>query len=354
MEDLGYTTRESVMAAPDIRASAYAGPDIDNAIISATKQVDSLCHRGAYDRGIPGFLPWTGTLQFDWPNDQDARSGRLWLEQFALYSLTSATSGGVAVTPSSVFLEPVASGPPYNRIDLDRSTSASFRVGSGAGQRSISLTGVWCPYLPVESSPSGFTVNGNPNASVTALTVNGPASVGDVLRIDSERLLVQDKSWTSSAQTGTIATGSNVETLAVSDGSVFRAGEELILDAERMLVRDVTGNTLIVKRAWSGSTIGAHTGATIYWPRLLTVKRGVLGTTAAAHTNATQIARLVLPGLIRELTIAYALDTYFQQGAGYARTVGTGEGERNASGRGIKDLEERVYWAYGRRRHGAI
>lgn len=354
MEDYSYASRESVMAAPDIRASAYASAGVDSALVSAARQVDSLCHRGAYDRGIPGFLPWTGALSFDWPNDQGARSGRLWLDQFSLYSLTSMTSGGVTVSPASVLLEPSASGPPYSRIDLSRSTSAAFSTGPGAGQRSLALTGVWCPCLPQESAPSGFTVSGSPSSSATTLTANGPAFVGDILKVDSERMLVQEKTWVTSAQTGSLAASMAAETLAVSDGTVFRAGEDLLIDAERLLVRDVAGNNLIVRRAVGGSTLAAHTTATVYWPRLLTVKRGALGTTAAAHTTGTQIYRNVVPSLVAELAVAYALDTYFQQGAGYARTIGSGESERQMRSTAIKDLEERVYWAYGRRRSGAI
>ncbi len=342
------------MAAPDIRATAYASPDIDAAISSASRKVDNLCHRGAWDKGIPAFLPWTGTLSFDWPNDQDARSGRLWLDSHSLYSLTSMTSGGVTIPPAQVFLEPSGLGPPYSRIDLDRSTSASFSAGLGAGQRSLAITGVWCPYTPTEITPAGLTLNGSPNASTTTWTVNAAVQVGDILRVDSERVMVQDKTWAPSGQSASLASGSNVQLLTVSDGSVFRAGEELLIDAERLLVRDIAGNNLIVQRAWGGSTLAGHTAATIYWPRLLTVKRGVLGTTAASHTTGTQIGRHMVPYLIRSLTIAYALDEYFQQGSGYARTIGSQESERQYNGRPIKELSEDVYFTYGRRRSGAV
>lgn len=354
MEDYSYATRESAMSASDIRASAWASLDIDAALASGARAVDNLCHRGAYDRGIPGFLPWTGSLSFDWPNDQDARSGRLWLEQHSLTSLTSATSAGQTIPTSAVFLEPSSSGPPYSRIELDRSTSYSFNAGSGIGQRSLVLGGVWSAVQVTETSPSGFTLSGSPNSSTTTWTVNGPAYVGDILRVDSERVLVQDKTWTASGQTATLAAQPSGQTLTVADASGFRPGEELLIDAERVLVRDVAGNNVVVQRAWSGSTLAAHTGAAIYWPRSLTVRRGALGTTAASHTSGTQISRNVIPSMIAELNLAYALDTFYQRAAGYARTVGEGENQRPASGRGIRELEERVYWTYGRRRSGAV
>lgn len=354
MEGFGYATREAVMSATDIPNTAYMSTDVDSAIMSATSQVDKLCHRGAIERGIPGFLPWTGTLAYDWPNRQDAEWGRLWLDRHSLLSLTSLTSGGDTIPTGAVLLEPWFAGPPYNRIELDRAQPYAFSTGSGTGQRSIEITGVWLPHELVELAPSGFTVATAVNASVTTLAVNAPANVGDVLRIGTERVLVTEKTWATSSQSGAVSDQRNAETLTVSDGSVFRTGEEILLDAERMLIRDIAGNTLIVKRAWRGSTLAAHSAATIYWPRSLTVTRGVLGTTAASHSQGDQIYRTGIPPLIRDMTIAYALDTLFQQGSGYARTVGSGESQRNASGRGIRELEERVYFAHGRRRHGAV
>lgn len=354
VEDIGYATREAVMSASDIPSTAYLSADVDSAIASATSQVDKLCHRGAIERGIPGFLPWTGTLAYDWPNDRDAVWGRLWLERHSLLSLTSLTSGGVSIPTNAVLLEPANAGPPYNRIELDRAQAYAYGVGSGTGQRSIQITGVWLPHELAEPAYTGTTVSGDPSDSTTSLSVTGPLQVGQVIRIDTERLLVQEKTWATSSQTGTLDDQHNAETLAVSDGSVFRVGEELLIDAERLLVRDVAGNNLIVKRAWSGSTLAEHTAATIYWPRSLTVKRGVLGTTAASHTAGAQVYRTLVAPLVRELTIAYALDTIAQQGSAYARTIGSDDNQRMVSGRGIRELEERVYWAHGRRRHGAV
>lgn len=342
------------MAAPDIRSSAYMAPDIDDAIVSATRAVDKLCHRGAPDAGIPGFLPWTGTIRYDWPNDSDAKPGRLWLEEHSLLSVASFTSGGSTIPNGSILLEPAYGGPPYNRIEINRSTADYFQVGTGTGQQSIAINGVWLPHQLTELAPSSFTLSGSPDASTTTIATNGPAYVGDILRVDSERMLVQDKGWTSSGQIGSLAGDFNVQSFTVADASGFRTGEELLIDAERVLVLDIAGTTLIVKRAWNGSTLASHTGATIYWPRSLTVKRGVLGTTAASHTSGAQIYRNLVTPLVRKLTIAYALDTLFQENTAYARTVGSGDATRNASGRGIHDLEERVRFAHGRIRIGAV
>ncbi len=98
-----------------------------------------------------------------------------------------------------------------------------------------------------------------------------------------------------------------------------------------MLITDIAGNVLTVKRAWDGSVLATHVGATVYAPRLLTVVRGVLGTAAATHLNGAAVAVHAVPGLVRELAVAEALNLFLQESAGYARTVGEGDSLRMAS-----------------------
>jgi hypothetical protein len=334
-----YATRENVMSAPDIRASAYASAQIDAAVESASRRVDKLCHRT--------FYPWTGTRYFDWPSDQNAGAWRLWLDHNELISLTSLESPpGTTISTTDVLLEPNTSGPPYNRIDLSRGTSAMFSLDS-TPQRSIKVTGVF-GYANDEQTAG--TLASSPTSSSTTITVAGAAyGVGDLLRIGTERLTVTDRAWGTSGQTGTLAASNAAQTLAVSDGTAFVTGEELLLDSERVFVRDISGNNLTVHRAWGGSTLAAHTGATIYYSRTLTVSRGQVGTTAASHSSSDVIYRWLPPGPVRALTVAYALDQFFQEGAGYARTIGSGGAERTVGERGIKALEEDVYGAYGRK-----
>lgn len=336
-----YTTREAVMASPDIRASAYASRRIDAAIEAGARSVDRLCHVAD-----DGFAPTVATRSFPYPNSQHATTGRLYLDKHRLTSLTSASSGGVTIATANINLEPVNSGPPYSYIELNRATSSAFSAGSGTGQRSIVLAGVWSSAPPVETTAG--TLSGTINASVTTMGVNFAAGVGDILRIDSERVIVTEKTWIASGQTGTLTSAMNAQTLAVSDGTAFAVDEELLLDAERVVVRDIAGNNLIVQRAWSGSVLADHSGVAIYWPRTLTVQRAALGTTAASHTTGASAYRHVPPGPVSQLNMAYALDSFFQQGAGYARTVGSGDSERATSGRQIKTLEEQVYGNYGR------
>jgi hypothetical protein len=101
--------------------------------------------------------------------------------------------------------------------------------------------------------------------------------------------------------------------------------------------------------------LASHTGSTIYALRRLVVERGALGTTAATHLIAAPIVKHVVPGTIRLLAIAESLTTVQQEGAGYARIVGSGDKNFNSSnarlaaGVGLNDLREQVYATFGRK-----
>jgi hypothetical protein len=339
-----YATRGRVMRAADVNASAYLSDEIDAAIESASEAVDRLTRRG--DETRPGFAPWVGTIEFNWPVDNNDEAYKFWLNQNALLSPESATSGGVDI--SADLIPWPEYGPPYTRLDVYQASGSVLSFLDGSGQRSLSITGEW-GMTNAEKQRTAWALAGTIDAGVTTAVLNAPADVGSLVRIGNERMIVTDKTWADSGQTGSIVASQTAQSLAVSDGTAFRAGEELILDAERVLVREIVGNMLNVRRAVSGSTLAAHTGSPIYWARTCEVERGALGTTAAAHTAGDAIAIHDVPGLIEQLTVAYALDQRQQEMSAYVRTVGQGEGQRNASGAGIRELEERVQSAYGRR-----
>lgn len=350
-----YTTRERIMRAADVKASAYRSNEIDLAMEAGARRIDSLCNRG--DSVRPGFAPWTGTITYDWPNVSSGNAGnsfRLWLAPHAIASITAMTSGGTTVT-SQAYGWPVDTGAPYPAIALDRTGAYALSPGNGAGQRSAAITGVWMGAAALEATSTNWLLGSSPNASQGSMIINAPFGVGQILRIDSERLIVNDRTWSASGQTGTLTASMSAETLAVSDGTAFYADEELILDSERIWVRDIVGNNLIIKRAVSGSILAAHTGVPIQWSRTAIVERGVLGTTAAAHTAGTRVYFAKPPSLVEQLNVAYALDQRAQETSGYARSVGSQESEREYMGKGIKELEKAVAAAYGRQvRHRAI
>lgn len=343
MDRAVYATRERVMRAADIKASAYLADEIDAALQSASQAVDDLCKRG--DAIRPGFAPWTGEIEFDWPIPNNDDPYRFYLNQHTLLEAESATSGGVDITDALIPWPEY--GPPFTALEVDEGSGSILSFTTGRGQRSLSITGVW-GWADSERTSTAWTLAGSIDADDESAVLNAPIGVGSIVRLGAERMFVTGRSWANSGQTGSLTKNSAAQTLAVADGSAFLAGEELLIDAERVLVRDVAGNNLIVQRGVSGSTLAEHTGAAIYWSRSCTVERGVLGTTAAAHSDGATIAIFKPPALIEQLTVAYALDQSAQESSNYARTIGSGESERNASGQGIRALEARVLSSYGR------
>lgn len=141
----------------------------------------------------------------------------------------------------------------------------------------------------------------------------------------------------------------------MADGTAFRSGETILLDAERIRVVDIAGNNLTLRRAVDGTTLAAHTTATVYALRALTVTRGALGTTAASALTGATVYEWQPPALAGELNLAYAVNILLQRQSGYARTVGEGENQREAAGRGIREIEKEAKSALGRQaRTGAV
>lgn len=334
-----YATREEIKAELDVKETARSNTRIDRALADATEAVHGLCKRT--------FYPEQDTRSWDWPNSQSGTSWRLWLDKSEVISVTTLTSGGTTIAAADFFLEPNQYGPPYNQIQIDLGSSASFG-GGNTHQRDITVAGLF-GYRNDETSV-GATAEAL-DATETGIDVDAATSaavgVGNLLRIDTERVIITARAQLDTGQTlgvGGLTNQNSAVTVPVQSGAAFAAGETILIDSERMLVEDIAGNNLTVKRAWDGATIAAHTaGATIYAPRTLTVTRGALGTTAATHTSGASVFRWDPPGPVRQLCVAEALTDLLQGRSGYARTAGSGDSEREASGRGLKDLRDRVY-----------
>ena len=326
-------TREDVVRGMDVPAPSRITAQIDRAVGAGTVQVDRLCHRS--------FRPWTGTRYFPFPNHQYARSGRLYLGQHDLISAISITSGGTVIT--GYLLEPVNSGPPYTRIDLDDATSAAWAAGPTTN-RSIAIAGVW-GYGDDETVITTLASSATSGAATLALTVAAGLGVGDLIRVDSERMVITGWSWSSSGQTlgGNLTASLTDQMVSVSNGSLFAVGELILIDSERMMITDIAGNTLVVRRAIDGTTLASHTATTtVYAQRAATVDRAVRGTTAAAHNSAAVVYRHDVPPLIRSLAVAESIAQYHQELSGYGRTVGTGDNQREARGAALAELRDRV------------
>ncbi|MFI9154491.1 hypothetical protein [Streptomyces sp. NPDC053367] len=340
-----YATREEIKAELDVKETARANARIDRALEDASRAVEGMCHRR--------FYPEAGTRYFNWPDSQYGTSWRLWLDDSELISVTTLVSGGVEIASTDYLLEPNRNGPPYSRLEIDLSSSAAFG-GGDTHQRDITITGLWG--YRNDETPVG-TLAEALDASETGIDVDAATSaavgVGSLLRIDSERVIVTGRSQLDTGQTvggSGLTAQNNSVTLTVQSGTAFAAGETILIDGERLRIDDIAGNTLVVARAWDGSTIAAHSvGATIYAPRTLTVERGALGTTAATHASSATVYRFDPPGPVRQFVIAEALNDLLQGRAGYARTAGAGEYEREVTARGLKELRERVYASHGRK-----
>lgn len=345
-----YSTREDVKRALDIAETARSNGQVDRAINSASRSVEGLLKRK--------FYPWTGTRYFDWPDRRRSRTWRLWLNGDELVSVSNLVAGGVTLDPADYFLEPANDGPPFNRIEVDLASSASFQSGD-TYQRAIAVTGVFCG-CALETAPAGALEAAISDTTGTVVDVTDSAAigVGNIILVDSERMTVTDKTMLDTGQDldGNLTEAKNDVSVPVADGTAYNVDEIILVDSERMLIVDIAGDTLTVKRAWDGSVLASHTtGADIYAPRRLTVERGVLGTTAATHGDTTAISRHVVPGLVHELCVAESLNTIQQEQSGYARTFGSGESERLVGGRGLSDIRAEARQRYGRKaRTGAV
>lgn len=346
---IAYTTRESVKAALDVAETARNNTQIDRAIDAGADSIWGLTRRK--------FYPTLATRKFDWPNFQLARPWRLWLDSNELISATSVVSGGVTIPPSNYLLRRSddVQAPPYTFIEINLGTSSSWSGGVTTPQQSIVITGVWgSAGATTDEASAGTTAAAVIDANVNSVDVGDSAAVGvgDLLRIDTERVQVTGKQMLTTTQTlsGNLTALASNTLVGVTNGALFAIGETVLIDAERMLVEDIAGNSLVVQRGWDGSVLAAHTAAAVvYAPRRLIVRRGVLGTTAAAHLIAASIWRHEAPPLIRELNLAEAVTTLLQESSGWARTAGAGDNVRESTGKGLADLRAQVVATYGRK-----
>ena len=351
-----YCTREEVRRALDVKQAAWNDTQIDRAIDAARDSINKLMNRS--------FYPNDTTFYVDWPNFQRSYPWRVWLDAAELADVTVnppvVTSGGTTIPNSAIFWGNPRYAPPYDYLELDRSQSYSF--GSGATpQRNIAITGTRGYWL--KTSPAG-TFAADAASGDTTITVSSGSliGVGDLLiagnpaTAGAERMVVTD-AWfvsTSYSFTGPTTASLSDNIMAVSDGTKFSRGEVLQIDSEWCLVQNIIGNNLTLKRAWDGSLLATHSAGTIYAKRSLSVLRGQLGTTAAAHTNGTALSISVVPGLIKQLSVAEAIVSVTMEPAAYAGSSGdnpsqSGQTPGPPPGQGLPDLRDRTFSSYGRK-----
>lgn len=346
-----YCTREEVQDAFDVREAAHRSAQIDQAIASASDDIDGWLNRHKH-----GLAPRDATRYFSWPDRNYSSTSRVWFDENELVSAVSITSGGVTLSPAEFFLEPVNSGPPFTYVEINQAGSGSFG-NSGTSQRAIEIVGTWG--VNDDRRPGGALAEPL-DASETAVDVTDASlvGVGSVLVVDGERMLVTGRVGldTNNNILADLLALKNAQTVSISPGAEFSVGETIIVGAERMRIVDRTTDTLTVIRGYDGSTLAAHTnGDGIFALRTLTVERGALGTTAAAHLTAATVETWDVPSIVRSLCIGEAITRIEQEVSAYGARVYSDEAERDSSGtevvagRGLTDVRKSAARRYKRK-----
>lgn len=268
------------------------------AILSASRSIDNLCDRRVW--------PEINTKKrYRWNPAFESKSNRLFMGDQFLWRLESVTSDGESIPTTDVVALPVNTGPPFTRLELTENVFSA----ADAEAVSVEIIGDWGASLdiePVTTVASDAAVD----ADTVHLTGTQAVSVGSVLVVGSEWLIVSDQQFTAttSATVGALADKASVNTINVTDGSLFEPGERAALGGEIIEIRRVVGNVLHVARAVDGSKIEAHPDATTIWkPSFYTIQRGALGSEAASLTSGDPVNVWRPPATIRQLAIAETL-----------------------------------------------
>lgn len=348
-----YCTREQVKRAGNINGSSFDSR-IDRIIEGVSRDFDKATRRF--------FIPKTETRTYRWPPHQPSRSYILWLDQ-GLISVTTLQakaqdSSPTTISSSDFFLEPANTGPPYNRIEIDLSSTSAFEAGD-TSQRSISVAGLWG--YGNDTRSAGTVASGlDSSASATSFVCSDGSLIdaGHSLLIESEQIFVTERTNAQVATetiTSDVAANAATVTIPVDTGSNFNVGEVILINSERMLIESISSNDLTVIRAYDGSTLAAHSSADeVHAFRTLTIERGVNGTTAATHADSTAISVYEPPFDVVSYCVADSLARFAQESAQWGRQVGTGEGAVEFNGRNLDLMRRRTVNFYKMTRSAVI
>ncbi len=340
-----YCTREQVKTALDSVETARNNRRIDRLNASSADYVERLTLRT--------FYPQLATRTLDWIPELDTpASWRLWLGENELAGQpTAVTAAGVALTLGNVFARP-DTGPPFDHLEINRGSSAAWS-SAATTQRAISVTGPF-GYRIEDAAATTLAAGINDSTPTVTIGASWEIGVGSILLCGAERMLVTNRSMLTTGQTllTPMDDKQSSTAVAVTTGSAFVEDELIMLDSEKMRVDEITGNTLRVKRPWDGTALASHNGATIYAQRQLTVERAACGTTAASHSLGDAVKVFRPEPLINQLAIAKTIVNLLDETSGFARTVGSGDNEREAAGRRFAELEKRVKTGFYRYRTG--
>jgi hypothetical protein len=348
-----YATREEVKRAGSLFGTARHA-QIDRAIESVSNSISRGTRRV--------FIPKIATKLYRWPQTESDDPATLWVDEDLLSVTTLQTkaqnTSPTTISSSDYFIEPNEYGPPYNRIEIDESSTASFESGD-TQQRSISVLGSWG--YSDNTSSSGTVVSGlSSDSTATSMVISDGSliDVGHTLLIESEQVFVKER--TSAAEPNSdlldgVLTADRSETVTVDSGSRYSLNEVILVDAEEMLITGISGNVLTVIRGYNSTTLASHSNnQAVHVFRTLTIERGVNGTTAATHANSTAISRYDVEYAIKQLTIAMVLSELGQEGSSWGREVGSGDGAFQYGGKGFVSYVMQTMHQWQRPREAAI
>ena len=247
-----YCTVEDVERALDVKPSHDALGVILDAIRTGSREVDAL--------GRNTYYPEFGTKSFDWPQQRPGQPRwKLDLLGSNLIDLVSLTSGGTVIAIGDLVLKPSRTGPPYNRIEINTGSGATFTI-DGTTQQSIDVVGTWG--WDNITAPA-TTLDGAIGAADTTLAVaNGAAvDIGSTLVVGAERILTTNRAMIDSGVTLNAALGNSKAdvTIPVATPLSFSVGELLQIDSEQLRVEAVTATTLTCERSVNGvGALAAH------------------------------------------------------------------------------------------------
>jgi hypothetical protein len=273
-----------------------------------------------------------------------------------LLSATTVVSGGVTIDAADYFLEPANYGPPYTRIEIDKSSNATLATGD-TDQRALSITGVW-GYTNATRT-GGILAAAITTTGATSCLLSDPTlvGVGDLILVDSEYMQVTEKSMVDTGQDlGEDLDDSAATTgVTVGSGAAFHSGELIQVGSEMMQVVSIAGNVLTVERGTQGTVLASHTAADdVYSPRTATIVRGMCGTTAATHLISTPILVHDVPGNIRQLCVVMSLAGLWLDTTMGGGSAGSGGSSRKADLAQLDALIDGVRGEYARLKIGAV
>ena len=354
-----YISRERFKSATSI-AGAQFDDAVDRVIEASSRDIDRWTRRF--------FIPKTQTRLYKYPQERPGRATVIWVDQ-DLLSVTTLQTKAQDTTPTTIsssdyFLEPANAEPDgnsrYNRIEIDESSTAAFEAGD-TSQRSISVAGSW-GWSGTTQSAGSIDDSGGISSSDTALIVSDASKidVGDTLLIGSEQIFVSDRDFAARGSillnmASDLGAVNSTTTVTIDGSHGIVAGEVIRIDSERMYVISVSTNDLTVIRAYDGSVLASHSDDTaIHVNRTLTIQRAVNGTTASSHSDSASITKYTPEPDITRWALAEAITTWHQEHSGWGRTIGTGDGAGEFSGREITQLRESMAGYYRRAREAVI